>query len=38
MDFEDGSFKIKDGENYGISSDGQGNFEWKYNNIDFIEQ
>ena len=38
MDFEDGSFKIKDGANYGISSDGEGNFEWKYNNIDFIEQ
>lgn len=37
VDLTDGSFKIVDGKGYGIESDGNGNFTWHHENIDFSE-
>lgn len=31
-----GSLRLTDGDGYGIVSDGQGNFSWYHENVDFI--
>lgn len=35
FDFNSNTFKIADGNQYGIESDGNGNFKWSHNTIDF---
>lgn len=34
IDMESGEFKIGDGNQYGIESDGNGNFDWYFQNLD----
>lgn len=37
LDFETGEFKIGDGSGYGIVSDGNGNFTWYEQSVDFVD-
>lgn len=37
FDLKDGSMTMLDGEGYGIESDGQGNFTWHHEAVDFSE-
>lgn len=35
LDFDSGSFTLRDGSKYGIKSDGSGNFTWAYESINY---
>jgi hypothetical protein len=38
FDFSNDSFKIADGNKFGIESDGSGNFTWSHKSINFVEE
>lgn len=38
FDFGNDTFKIADGNKFGIESDGDGNFKWSHKSVDFVEE
>jgi len=38
FDFGNDTFRIADGNKFGIESDGNGNFKWSHKSVDFVEE